>query len=183
MPTRAKCATASFAVTWIRKVSTIRPVPSRIRADPPPLTTGLLWHTREHDLIDPYRVAPELFGSDAVPSFDSPEWLRLCSARDRKCSLCPGVEASRLVPCCACENWVHLECSYGIPEGRLCAAHCQIIDSLKGVVVTDFNCPKPKGSFTLNFKIGLFLPYLGGQFLFLEGMGIEVLGIRRCRSQ
>ena len=52
------------------------------------------------------------------------------------------MEVSRLVPCCACENWVHLECSYGIPEGRLCAAHCQIIDPLKGVVVTDFNCPK-----------------------------------------
>ena len=31
---------------------------------------------------------------------------------------------------------------YGIPEGRLCASHCQIIDPLKGVVVTDFNCPR-----------------------------------------
>ena len=27
-------------------------------------------------------------------------------------------------------------------SGRLCAAHCQIIDPLKGVVVTDFNCPR-----------------------------------------
>ena len=142
VPTRAKCASASFTVVWIRKVSMIRAVPSRIRADPPPLTTGLLWHTREHDLIDPYRVSAELFGTDAVPEFNSPEWLRLCSARDQKGSLCPGVEASRLVPCCACENWVHLECSYGVPEGRLCGAHCQIIDPLKGVVVTDFNCPK-----------------------------------------
>ena len=80
VPTRAKCTTASFTVVWVRKVSTIRAVPSRIRADPPPLTTGLLWHTREHDLIDPYRVAPELFGTDAVPEFNSPEWLRLlCS--------------------------------------------------------------------------------------------------------
>ena len=106
------------------------------------MTTGLLWDTREYDLIDPYRVATGLFGSDAIPDHHSPEWLTTCSARGRKCSLCPQVEVSRLIPCCACENWVHLECSYGIPEGRLCAAHCQIIDPLKGVVVTDFNCPK-----------------------------------------
>ena len=98
--------------------------------------------SNEEDLIDPYRVAPELFGTQEVPAFNSPEWLRVCSARDRRCSLCPDVEASRLIPCCACENWVHLECSYGVPEGRLCAAHCQIIDPLKGVVVTDFNCPQ-----------------------------------------
>ena len=142
VPTRAKCTTPSFTVTWVRKVSTIRDVPSRIRADPPPLTTGLLWDTRERDLIDPYRVAAGLFGSDAIPDHNSPEWLATCSARGRKCSLCPQVEATKLVPCCACENWVHLECSYGIPEGRLCAAHCQIIDPLNGVVVTDFNCPK-----------------------------------------
>ena len=99
-------------------------------------------NTKEEDLIDPYRVAPELFGTQKVPEFNSPEWLRICSARGRRCSLCPAVEATRLLPCCACENWIHLECSYGVPEGRLCAAHCQIIDPLKGVVVTDFNCPK-----------------------------------------
>ena len=142
VPTRTKCSTPSFTVTWVKKVTALRPVPSRIWADPPPLSTGLLWNAREHDLIDPYRVAAGLFGSDAIPDHTSPEWLRICSARGRKCSLCPEVEVSRLVPCCACENWVHLECSYGIPEGRLCAAHCQIIDPLKGVVVTDFNCPK-----------------------------------------
>ena len=142
VPTRHKCSTPSFTVTWVKKVTALRPVPSRLWADPPPLSTGLLWNAREHDLIDPYRVAPELFGTDAIPDHNSPEWLPTCSARGRRCSLCPQVEASRLVPCCACENWVHLECSYGIPEGRLCAAHCQIIDPLKGVVVTDFNCPK-----------------------------------------
>ena len=117
VPTRAKCATPSFTVTWVRRVTTIRPVPSRIWADPPPLSTGLLWNAREHDLIDPYRVAAGLFGSDAIPDHTSPEWLRTCSARGRKCSLCPEVEVSRLVPCCACENWVHLECSYGYRKG------------------------------------------------------------------
>ena len=47
-----------------------------------------------------------------------------------------------MVPRCACENWVHMECSYGIPEGRLRAAHCQTLDPLRGVVVTDFNSGK-----------------------------------------
>ena len=46
------------------------------------------------------------------------------------------------MPCVACENWVHLECSYGVPEGRLCASHCQILDPRKGVVVSDFQCGK-----------------------------------------
>ena len=73
--TRAKCPTPSFTVTWVRKVTTIRAVPSRIRADPPPLTTGLLWGTREQDLADPYRVAAGLFGSDAIPDYRDPQWL------------------------------------------------------------------------------------------------------------
>ena len=142
VPTRAKCPTPSFTVTWVRKVTTIRAIPPRIRADPPPLTTGLLWGMREQDLADPYRIAAGLFGSDAIPDYKDPQWLEPCSALGKKCSLCPEAEATRLVPCCACENWVHLECSYGIPEGRLCASRCQIIDPLKGVVVTDFNCPR-----------------------------------------
>ena len=87
VPTRAKCPTPSFTVTWVRKVTTLREVPSRIRADPSPLTTGLLWDPREHDLIDPYRVAAGLFGSDAIPDHHSPERLAACSARGRKCSL------------------------------------------------------------------------------------------------
>ena len=59
VPTRTKCSTPSFTVTWVKKVTALRPVPSRIWADPPPLSTGLLWNAREHDLIDPYRVAAE----------------------------------------------------------------------------------------------------------------------------
>ena len=120
----------------------MRAVPSRIRAEPPPLSTTLLWGTREQQLADPYQVAAGLFGSDAIPSHSDPRWLELCSAYGKRCSLCPDEEATRLVPCCACENWVHMECSYGIPEGRLCASHCQIIDPSNGVVVTDFNCPR-----------------------------------------
>ena len=37
VPTRGKCATPSFTVTWVKKVTALRPVPSRIWADPPPL--------------------------------------------------------------------------------------------------------------------------------------------------
>ena len=108
-------------------------------------TTFDYWVVMGHartDLADPYRVAASLFGSDAISDHRNPEWLKVCSALGRKCSLCPEAEATRLVPCCACENWVHLECSYGVPEGRLCASHGQIIDPLMGVVVTDFNCPR-----------------------------------------
>ena len=94
VPTRAKCSTPSFTVTWVKKVTSLRVVPSRIWADPPPLSTGLLWHSREHDLIDPYRVAAGLFGSDAIPDHTSPEWLRTCSAQGRKCSLCPELSGS-----------------------------------------------------------------------------------------
>ena len=65
--------------------------------------------------------------------------LDKCSAHGYECELCPGVNVDRLVLCCACTRWGHLECSYGIPEGRLCASHCQVIDPLRGVVVIDFN--------------------------------------------
>ena len=79
-------------------------------------------------------------GEDRIPSGEETHWRYTHTALHRECSLCPGSEAYRLVPCCACQHWVHLECSYGIPEGRLCASHCQILDPLRGVVVTDFNC-------------------------------------------
>ena len=79
-------------------------------------------------------------GEDKVPTGDEAGWRFTHTALKRECSLCPGIEAFRLIPCCACEHWVHLECSYGIQEGRLCASHCQILDPLRGVVVTDFKC-------------------------------------------
>ena len=133
-PTRQKCATPAFTVIWVQKVNSVRDVPPRVRADPPPLTAGL--PTTEQQLADPYQVCASLFGSDALPTRKNPKWVAKCSANGRRCSLCLEVDAIRLVPCCACENWVHLECSYGIPEGRLCASHCHIIDPLKG------NCPR-----------------------------------------
>ena len=60
VPTRQKCPTPAFTVTWVRKVNSVRAVPFRIRADPPLLTTGLLWGPREPQLADPYQVAAGL---------------------------------------------------------------------------------------------------------------------------
>ena len=45
VPTRAKATTPSFTVVWVRKVTKLRSVPSRIRADPP---TFVYWTTVEH---------------------------------------------------------------------------------------------------------------------------------------
>ena len=72
VPTRQKVPTPAFTMTWVRKVNSVRAVPSRIRANPPPLSTGLLWGTREQQLADPYQVAATLFGSDAIPSYKDP---------------------------------------------------------------------------------------------------------------
>ena len=98
VPTRQKVPTPAFTVTWIWKVNSVRAVPSRIQANPPPLSTGLLWGTREQQLADPYQVAATLFRSDAFPSYRDPMWLRPCSALGKKCSLCPETEANRLLP-------------------------------------------------------------------------------------
>ena len=129
-------------MTWVAKLHAFREIPAAVKTDPPPLTTGILFARSEKHLADPYRLAQGLFGTDTVPGSGERAWRDHHSAKSRECSLCPGEEAHRLLPCCACENWVHLECSYGIPEGRLCASHCQVVDPLKGVVVTDFNSGK-----------------------------------------
>ena len=56
VPTRHKCASPAFTVTWVRKVNSVRDVPSHIRADPPPLTTGLMWATTAQALANPCSV-------------------------------------------------------------------------------------------------------------------------------
>ena len=104
-------------------MKSFRQLPDAVKADPPPLTTGLLFANSEKELTDPYQLSQEWFGEERIPEVSERIWRDRHSARGRKCSLCPSDEAYRLVPCCACDNWVHLECSYGIPEGRLCAAH------------------------------------------------------------
>ena len=142
VPLRERCTTPEFRVTWVPKVKEFRKLPDAVKADPPPLTTGLLFATSDKELADPYNLATTCFGEDTIPVGDEADWRYGHTALRRECSLCPVVEAYRLAPCCACEHWVHLECSYGVPEGRLCASHCQILDPLRGVVVTNFNCGK-----------------------------------------
>ena len=140
VPVREVCTKPEFCVTWVRKVSAFREIPMAIRADPPPLSTVILFGTSTNELVDPYNLYPEWDGEKPSLEEREPQWRFKHCALKRDCALCPGVKCFRLVPCCACEHWVHLECSYGIPEGRLCASHCQILDPLRGVVVTDFQC-------------------------------------------
>ena len=142
VPVRELCSQPEFCVTWVRKVQQFRVVPEAIRADPPPLSTGILFGTSMKELVDPYNLYPDWDGERPPLEEKEPQWKYRFTAFKRDCALCPGVKCFRLLPCVACENWVHLECSYGIPEGRLCAAHCQILDPRKGVVVSDFQCGK-----------------------------------------
>ena len=121
-------------MTWARKVSSFREI-TAAKADPPPLSTGLLFGTSLKELADPYDLYPDWNGQGKSPEEEEPRWRYKHTALKRECALCPGVECYRLLPCCACEHWTYLECSYGIPEGRLCASHCQILDPLRGVVV------------------------------------------------
>ena len=140
VPAREVSAGRQFCVTWVRKVSSFREIPTAVRADPPPLSTGILFGTSSKELADPYNLYPEWDGERQSMEVREPRWRYKHTALQRECALCPGVECYRLLPCCAYEHWVHLECSYGIPEGRLCASHCQILDPLRGVVVTDYQC-------------------------------------------
>ena len=53
------------------------------------------------------------------------------AASHKECSLCPGARAFELVPCCWCTNWIHVRCSYAVPEGRACAAHFDVVNPLE----------------------------------------------------
>ena len=132
VPVRELCTQPELCVTWVRKVREFRDVPPAIRADPPPLSTGILFGTSMKELVDPYNLYPDWDGESPPLEAREPQWKYRFTAFKRDCALCPGVKCFRLLPCVACENWVHLECSYGIPEGRLCASHCQILDPLEG---------------------------------------------------
>ena len=83
-----------------------------VKADPPPLTTGLLFGTSEKELADPYDLMPEWKQGGEGPDVTQPGWRFKHTALRRECALCPGVEAYRLLPCCACSHWVHPECRW-----------------------------------------------------------------------
>ena len=67
VPVRERCTAPEFCVTWVRKVSEFRELPKAEKADPPPLTTGLLFGTSEKELADPYNLATEWTGEDKIP--------------------------------------------------------------------------------------------------------------------
>ena len=71
-----------------------------------------------------------------------------------ECSLCPGAKAFELVPCCWCTNWIHVRCSYAVPEGRACASHFDVINPLdKQVVASMVDETIPE-----SFRDGQFVP-------------------------
>ena len=62
VPVRELCSQPEFCVTWVRKVQQFRVVPEAIRADPPPLSTGILFGTSMKELVDPYNLYPDWDG-------------------------------------------------------------------------------------------------------------------------
>ena len=58
VPAREISSGAQFCVTWVRKVSSFREIPTAVRADPPPLSTGILFGTSIKELADPYDLYP-----------------------------------------------------------------------------------------------------------------------------
>ena len=58
------------------------------------------------------------------------------SAKDRFCVMCPVKRGSpRLLPCCLCNNWCHIGCSYQTHLGRVCPCHIQILDPKRKIMV------------------------------------------------
>ena len=104
VPVREVCAQPEFCVTWVRKVSAFRVIPAAV-------STGILFGTSTKELVDPYNLYPEWDGERPSLEVKDPQWRFKFTAFKRECALCPGVKCYRLLPCCACEHWVHLECS------------------------------------------------------------------------
>ena len=57
------------------------------------------------------------------------------AASHKECALCVGAKAFELVPCCWCTNWIHLRCSYAVPEGRACASHFDVVNPLDKQII------------------------------------------------
>ena len=57
VPSKEKAAEPAFTVVWEAKVREFRDIPRAVKADPPPLSTGIFFAHNDQDLADPYRVA------------------------------------------------------------------------------------------------------------------------------
>ena len=59
------------------------------------------------------------------------------SARGRTCVMCPVKGGSpKLIPCCLCNNWCHVPCSYQTHLRRVCPCHVRILDPKRKIMVT-----------------------------------------------
>ena len=93
VPVRERCTEPEFCVTWVRKVSEFRELPTAVKADPPPLTTGLLFGTSEKELADPYNLS-EWTGEGRNPDETEQGWssnIQLCGGS------APCVQVWRLI--------------------------------------------------------------------------------------
>ena len=55
--------------------------------------------------------------------------------------MCPVKRGSpRLLPCCLCENWCHIACSYQTHLGRICPCHVRILDPRQKIIVMTHPC-------------------------------------------
>ena len=67
------------------------------------------------------------------------------AASHKECALCVGAKAFELVPCCWRTNWIHLRCSYAVPEGRACASHFDVVNPLdKQIIASKWDDAVPK---------------------------------------
>ena len=58
------------------------------------------------------------------------------SVGDRFCVMCPVKRGSpRLLPCCLCNNWCHIGCSYQTHLGRICPCHVRILNPKRKLIV------------------------------------------------
>ena len=51
------------------------------------------------------------------------------------CDVSCEIWGARIVPCCQCENWCHLGCSYQTHLERICPCHVQVLDPKRKIVV------------------------------------------------
>ena len=50
--------------------------------------------------------------------------------------MCPvRVGSPKLIPCCLCDNWCHVLCSYQTYLGRICPCHIRILDPKRKIMV------------------------------------------------
>ena len=57
--------------------------------------------------------------------------------REEECVMCPvRVGSPKLIPCCSCNKWCHVPCSYQTHLGKVCPCHIRILDHKRKIMVT-----------------------------------------------